>query len=258
MRDNAEEGPERESAPRDPPSRGDADGSDDILGNEPTKHCTRCRIDKPLDQFSLGRRRKDGYSPWCKECCRAAYLARKPPGHVLRPYPRVRNRLHPELTEKRCTGCGHVKALDDFPRDSRLVDGRMKRCRDCMGLRRKERTFRAESLEARRAWERASYASNRERELARNKARNDALREEVLAAYGHRCACCGEGTAEFLAVDHINGRGAKHLKELNLTGRGFYRWLKRRGFPRDDFRLLCHNCNCARGFYGYCPHERRA
>ena len=80
----------------------------------------------------------------------------------------------------------------------------------------------------------------------------------MLAAYGHRCACCGEAEAEFLAVDHVNGRGNKHLKELNVTGRGFYLWLKRQGFPRDGFRLLCHNCNSARAHYGYCPHERNA
>jgi hypothetical protein len=22
------------------------------------------------------------------------------------------------------------------------------------------------------------------------------------------------------------------------------------------YRVLCHNCNLARGFYGYCPHEK--
>jgi hypothetical protein len=44
---------------------------------------------------------------------------------------------------------------------------------------------------------------------------------------------------------------------MGLIGRGFYMWLKRQGFPRDDFRLLCHNCNHARGSYGHCPHERR-
>jgi len=39
-------------------------------------------------------------------------------------------------------------------------------------------------------------------------------------------------------------------------GRSFYLWLKRHGYPADEFRVLCHNCNAARGYYGYCPHER--
>ena len=54
---------------------------------------------------------------------------------------------------------------------------------------------------------------------------------------------------EFLAVDHINGCGA--LKRVS----NFYSWLLRNGLP-DGFRILCHNCNLSRGFYGYCPHEK--
>lgn len=37
-----------------------------------------------------------------------------------------------------------------------------------------------------------------------------------------------------------------------------YRWLKQQGFPKEDFRILCHNCN--RGTYfngGICPHKDR-
>jgi hypothetical protein len=30
--------------------------------------------------------------------------------------------------------------------------------------------------------------------------------------------------------------------------------MKRNNFP-PGFRVLCRNCNGARGFYGYCPHE---
>jgi hypothetical protein len=110
----------------------------------------------------------------------------------------------------------------------------MTRCRDCIGIDRKERSFRRGSLENRRRWERAHYERNRGPELERTKQRNNALRLEVLEAYGHRCACCGESIAEFLAVDHLNGRGGKNLKELNLTGRAFYLWLKQHGFPRKS------------------------
>lgn len=220
------------------------------------KHCSRCRVHKPLDEFSRNRRREDGHSAWCKDCCQAYYLSRKAPGYQIRPYPQERNRLSPALTEKRCTRCGRIKPSDSYPRYSKTPDGRMKRCRECLGLLRKERSLRADVLERRRNWEKAYYAKNRERELARNRARNEVLRKEVLAAYGHRCACCGEETAEFLAIDHRNGRGTKHLRELNLTGRGFYLWLKRQGFPTNEFRLLCHNCNAALGYYGCCPHER--
>lgn len=37
-----------------------------------------------------------------------------------------------------------------------------------------------------------------------------------------------------------------------------YRSLKRRGFPKDRFRLLCANCNLGRYLNGgVCPHHNR-
>jgi hypothetical protein len=82
------------------------------------------------------------------------------------------------------------------------------------------------------------------------------LRSQVLAHYGDKCACpgCDEWRREFLSVDHIDGGGSI---ERGFKGRGatYYRWIIKQGFPKH-LRLLCHNCNMARGFYGYCPHER--
>jgi hypothetical protein len=125
-----------------------------------------------------------------------------------------------------------------------------------MGVLRRERTYTGGNLERRRAWEKNYYAMHRERELARNKACNVALRLEVISAYGSRCSCCDDGTVEFLSIDHVYGRGDKGRKELKEGGRALYLWLKRNGFPQDGYRLLCFNCNCARGHYGYCPHDK--
>ena len=77
------------------------------------------------------------------------------------------------------------------------------------------------------------------------------LRLQVLSEYGNKCACCGESRYEFLAIDHINGNGRKHLKKI---GGNLYGWLKRNSYPKDLFQILCHNCNMAKGFYGSCPH----
>lgn len=68
-----------------------------------------------------------------------------------------------------------------------------------------------------------------------------------------KCACCGERRNEFLALDHTDGSGAMHRKQLK--GTNIFDWLHTHGYP-EGLRVLCHNCNCARGFYGYCPHER--
>ena len=85
---------------------------------------------------------------------------------------------------------------------------------------------------------------------------DDDVRVQVLAAYGGVCACCGELRPEFLTIDHIvpvGNQGPRHLR----CGHGLYRWLRTRKYP-EGFRVLCYNCNCARGHLGYCPHELEA
>jgi hypothetical protein len=101
---------------------------------------------------------------------------------------------------------------------------------------------------------------------ALNRKYNQRDRRIVLEHYGGkpaRCACCGESTYEFLAIDHINGGGNQHRKRLSspntksgtFSSREFYRMLKTQGFPAG-YQVLCHNCNMAKGFYGKCPHQR--
>lgn len=78
-------------------------------------------------------------------------------------------------------------------------------------------------------------------------------RIEVVAHYSggtNACACCGEATFDFLALDHVNGGGCKHHKECNGN---VYSWVVQHGFP-EGFRVLCFNCNFAIGHYGRCPH----
>ena len=89
------------------------------------------------------------------------------------------------------------------------------------------------------------------------KERRRKLRNDVISAYGSRCVCCGESREEFLTIDHINGGGNAHRKSLvNMSSTTFYQWLKSNEFPKQGFRCLCANCNFARGYRGYCPHER--
>jgi len=79
-------------------------------------------------------------------------------------------------------------------------------------------------------------------------------REQVINHYGGECECCGENTFEFLAIDHINGNGCKHRKSIGSASR-MIKWLMENNYP-EGFRILCHNCNSAIGFYGHCPHKK--
>ena len=80
---------------------------------------------------------------------------------------------------------------------------------------------------------------------------HQAKKQEIIDAYGNRCVCCGEDAFEFLSIDHINGDGAAHRQKVAV-----YDDLKKRGFPQDEYQLLCMNCNFSKGQYGYCPHQK--
>lgn len=75
---------------------------------------------------------------------------------------------------------------------------------------------------------------------------------KIIEAYGGVCACCGENTLEFLTIDHINNG----VEDRKKNGGKLYRWLIKNNFPKGNYQILCYNCNCAKGFFGYCPHNK--
>lgn len=97
---------------------------------------------------------------------------------------------------------------------------------------------------------------NKARVNERSRGSHRKNREQAIRLYGGSCACCGISTYEFLAIDHINGGGTKERKAKWPNSQSFYRWLKDHYAP-ETYRILCHNCNSAMGYYGYCPHQRK-
>lgn len=79
------------------------------------------------------------------------------------------------------------------------------------------------------------------------------LKLELINAYGGKCNCCGETNWIFLTIDHIAGGGNIHRKNIKRTGTDFYRWLKINNYPKDNYQLLCYNCNITKGHQGFCP-----
>jgi hypothetical protein len=81
---------------------------------------------------------------------------------------------------------------------------------------------------------------------------------KMIEAYGGKCVCCGETQPKFLTIDHIHGGGAKHVRSVGKgRGHSFYYWLEQQGYPKDDFQLLCWNCNAAKTILSGCPHMER-
>jgi hypothetical protein len=97
----------------------------------------------------------------------------------------------------------------------------------------------------------------RKRRIRDNKESRE-IRKICLIHYSEnppKCSCCGETIFDFLTIDHIKGNGTLHREKVG-RGTQFFYWLKRNNFP-EGYKVLCYNCNCAKGHLGFCPHERR-
>jgi hypothetical protein len=96
--------------------------------------------------------------------------------------------------------------------------------------------------------------------------RHRAMKIRIMNVYGNgTCACCGEAEIAFLSIDHIDGRGAAHRRELlglpadyraPASGASLYNALEKAGYPgKDKLQVLCLNCNRAKHDLGRCPHD---
>lgn len=113
------------------------------------------------------------------------------------------------------------------------------RCKECMKSYTKN--YKKQNLDKYKQW----------RGVSRDRAKQD-----MLDAYGHECACCGESEIGFLSLDHIDTNGAKERRDSGRKGGYvFYAWLRLNGWP-DGYQVLCYNCNCARYYLGECPHVK--
>ena len=128
-----------------------------------------------------------------------------------------------------CVGCDA-----DVIRSKRLKTAR---CRDC-----------------KRLYRRQHYQDNKEIYLARARRTQANLKKRILDSYGTECACCGEDEPTFLELDHINGGGTAHRKEIG-GGSHYWAWIIRNNFP-EEYQILCSNCNTGKHRNGgICPHN---
>ena len=69
------------------------------------------------------------------------------------------------------------------------------------------------------------------------------------------CPGCCVDNVRVLCLDHINGGGTKHRKEVSRSNASYWRWFIKNNFP-DGYRILCHNCNHSYAVYGECLHDQ--
>lgn len=104
--------------------------------------------------------------------------------------------------------------------------------------------------EDRKEYERTYWGEHREESAAKKGRWRGRVgvqwKERVLTYYGGgklACVKCGFSDIRALTIDHIDGNGYQHRRELGSQGigKGFYYWLERHLYP-EGYQTLCMNC----------------
>lgn len=181
------------------------------------KRCTKCGVEKPLDQFYKSKQHADGLFPWCKACKRGydqrpetrqrAYAHKKKPEvrersraqeRLRNQQPEAKERKHrnwakwaakPENRERMQARQRHTwHERPEVRERKRIAMGR--RYRENPEHRRKQIAHSMAAIHRRRARKRANGGTYTAREW-----------RDLCAKYDHRCLCCGE--AKPLTPDHV-------------------------------------------------------
>ena len=138
-----------------------------------------------------------------------------------------------EKIERRCSLCLRILPLDCF---NRKLSGHQSNCKEC------RKKFPSNDPVRHRAtnklWRERNADKIKEKKCRDYIKERDELKNEWLSAYGSKCTCCGESEKKFLTVEHLNGDGKRHRKEVG-TGLNMLKDLRKQGFPKDIYTILC-------------------
>lgn len=146
----------------------------------------------------------------------------------------------PLPTPRLCKDCGRLLDKSNFKRQNRG-----KTCIDCNRLRMRNWVVsnRDSVIISTKRYQSTSKFRDNQNRWARLKRRN--RKHEVINHYSNgtnMCESCGFCDIRALTIDHVDGGGCKHRRDIGITsGWGFYKWLIDNGFP-EGFQVLCANC----------------
>lgn len=201
------------------------------------KRCKRCHEVKPLKDFRVDERKKNGHYATCRMC--VINLAD------------MRRSTRPPTISKTCKTCGEEKAGEAFGVDRSTKDGLRASCKACLKqqgchyYRGWTEERRAQAREYSRQWRINNPVAYKKAYIKSMRKRKYGVDEDtyqrMLEEQGHRCAICGHEEklksngvdVDNLSVDHNHRTGA-------IRG------------------LLCHNCNRALGLLADDPQRLAA
>lgn len=149
--------------------------------------------------------------------------------------------------------CGHART-----KENSYDNHDSWRCRECTI---KNNSVHGKNAERIRKYWQLDYVKRRNSANAQRYAKQ--LRLEMIAAYGGDCTCCGERTYEFMTLEHVGGGGneerrrySPNAKSSNGANHLIIIRLRREGWPKGKYTVLCANCNMATKYGRTCPHQQ--
>lgn len=139
---------------------------------------------------------------------------------------------------RKCSKCHVEKSVSEYYK-------KMKRCKECIRAQSKK-WFNSKGEGYRKIRNDQSTAIHKREYLI--------LREEFFSIHGYRCSCCGDAHKEFLTIEHLN-RGGKIHRAKYRNYLCMLKDMKKRGWQKNEYILLCMNCNWVERNGSTCPHK---
>lgn len=207
------------------------------------KSCKKCLTLKPISEFSVNRRYKDGLQQECRACYAAMqteYRCRRNPKvarmHAFRDqYP----------NKKQCVVCGAIKSRREFWGEGSGIEGTCKQCRERIN------NFRRKTDEVFRNVKRANTSKDNQKSprqtlrralnlaLKRRATTNPITTDELMQMWRNQRGRC--------ALSNVVMTWAKGVGMPTPTSISVDRIDRTKGYEKDNVRLLCNCINAFRG-----------
>ena len=179
-----------------------------------SKKCPDCGEVKPLVEFTLSRKNRDGRGTYCRLCFNERSRRHRERRAELEGR-EIRRRVAAPAGFKYCARCEQIKALEAFGRNRATRDGLTTYCRGCHNKVGREAKIRL-------------YGGTREYHLRSRYGITGADFDAMVDAQGGKCAVC-DHKPEHVDHDHKSGR---------VRGVLCFNCNQALGNVRDDVRVL--------------------
>lgn len=188
------------------------------------KVCGKCKIEKPVSEFSKDSRTKDGLQARCKGCWREYHQQRSRQPKTV-------------VGEKHCNKCDTTKAVSEFSKDSHAKDGLRTRCRSCDSQYHQQKKSRPKTVVDEKHCN-GCNTTKAATEFIKSSSKRDGLQT--------RCKCCQNKYKLQYAKERRRNDGAFRLASVmrNTANRGLHSKSRRTheyiGMSYDDlYKHLC-------------------